>query len=107
MKHANTASPWWKRILKFNPVEVQAVARAVLVLAAGFGITVGDDLNTQIMVIIAAFYALVETVGVLIAKKSVTADAKVLERVNSQGQVVAGKANDMLGSGAIVRNYGE
>ena len=104
-------APWWARlraavryVLTLEPVAVQAVVRAVLVLAAAVGLTVPEWVEPRAAGIVVAFYALVELLTTLRARARTTADAAVVERV-VDGQVVAGPASE-LPTGVVVRPAG-
>lgn len=96
---------WIKRVLKMQPTVVQAVVRAVFVFAGSVGLVVADTVQGQVMVAIAAFYALVEVVTTAINHAKVTPVATVVEQ-EKDGVVVAGPANDIMPAGAVVRPLG-
>lgn len=96
---------WIKRVLRLEPTVVQAVVRALFVFAGSVGLVVSDTVQGQIMVAIAAFYALVEVVTTTINRAKVTPTATVVEKVESDA-VVAGPANDLVPEGVVVRYSG-
>lgn len=61
-----------RKLLDLEPVAVQGVARAVFVLAAALGLGIAEDVQTQVLAVIAAAYALVETVTTVWARSKVT-----------------------------------
>lgn len=75
-RHARAGTPWWRRLLDLEPVAVQGIARAAFVLAAAIGIGISEDVQTQVLAVIAAAYALVETVTTVWARSKVTPTAK-------------------------------
>lgn len=96
MTHALTPTadaPWWRRILSLEPVAVQAVARALFVLAGTLGLTISDDLSGRVLAAIAAFYALVEVTTTLWARSRVVPQDKVVQTVEPTGEILAGPAS--------------
>lgn len=65
-----------RKVLDLEPVAVQGIARAVFVLAAALGLGIAEDVQGQVLAIIAAAYALVETVTTVWARSKVTPVAK-------------------------------
>ncbi len=61
-----------RRIVALEPVAVQAVARAVFVLAAAIGLGVSAEVQGRVLAVIAALYALIEAVTTLWARSRVT-----------------------------------
>lgn len=61
-----------RRIVALEPVAVQAVARAVFVLAAAIGLGVSAEVQGRVLAVIAALYALIEAVTTLWARSKVT-----------------------------------
>jgi|GEM_PF-1486720 len=104
------AQSWWRRVLAFEPVAVQAVVRAVFVLVGATGLAVPEVVEVRILATVVAFYALVEVVTTLLTRARVTPDAAVVERattdVDSLPVVVAGPANDVIPAGEVVRVHG-
>jgi hypothetical protein len=90
---------WWTRLgaavrylLDMEPVAVAAVWRAVLVLAAAVGLTVPDVVDSRVTAGIVAFYALVEVVTTIAARRRSTPWAGAVEVVQD-GQRIAGEAS--------------
>lgn len=114
---------WWSRVveaarwvLALEPVVVQNVVRGVLVLAVAVWGLFGLELDTstvepRIVAVVLAVYALAEVLGAIWARRRVTPDVKVVEVVPSlvrdevaQGvPIVAGKANERVEPGTVVR----
>ncbi|WP_263117998.1 hypothetical protein [Cellulomonas sp. RIT-PI-Y] len=61
-----------RRIVALEPVAVQAVARAVFVLAAAIGLGVSAEVQGRVLAVIAALYALIEAVTTLWARSRVS-----------------------------------
>lgn len=74
-RHASEPTPWWRRLLTLEPVAVQAAARSVFVLASALGIAVTEQVQTQVLAVIAALYTLVEAVTALWTRARVTPNA--------------------------------
>lgn len=74
-RHASEPTPWWRRLLALEPVAVQAVARSFFVLAAALGFAVTDQVQTRVIAVIAALYALVEAATALWTRARVTPNA--------------------------------
>lgn len=96
---------WIKRVLALEPTVVQAVVRALFVFAGTVGLGVSDTVQGQVLVAIAAFYALVEIVTTTINRARVTPTVNVVEKAEGQA-VVAGPANDLVPEGAVIRYAG-
>lgn len=92
---------WIDKILSLEPVAVQAVIRAVFVLAGTIGLTVSDDLSGRVLAAVAAFYGLVELVTTLWARSKVTPQDKVVTTVAEDGALIAGPASPSP-TGAVV-----
>lgn len=104
-------SSWWVRVksavrfvLDMEPVAVQAVIRAVLVLAGAVGVVVPAWVEPRAAGIVVAFYALVELLTTLRARARTEASAAVVE-VARDGVVVAGEASE-LETGSPIRAVG-
>lgn len=109
---APDARPWWARftaavryVLALEPVAVAAVWRAVVAVLAAAGFTVADHVDARVAGTIVAVYALVELLTTIRARARVTPEARVVERVNDDGVVVAGPANE-LPTGSPIRDAG-
>lgn len=94
-----------KRFLRLEPTVVQAVVRALFVLLGSVGLVVTDTVEGQVMVAIAAFYALVDAVTTAINRARVTPTEGVVEKADGD-RVIAGPANDLAPTGALVRYIG-
>lgn len=90
---------WWKKLLKLEPVAVQAVIRAVFVFATvllgGFGIAVPEGLEPWVLAVVLAAYAVLEAITTLLARLRATPNAKVVQEVTEDGRVLAGEASPM------------
>lgn len=84
---------------------VTAAATAVIGLVVAFwpGL-LSDTQQTAILALVAVAAPLI--VGI-VARKHVTPNAAVAERVNEHGTVIAGAANDLVAEGQPVRALGE
>ncbi|MEV7973315.1 hypothetical protein [Cellulomonas sp. NPDC089187] len=78
-RHARAGTPWWRRVggtlrrvLALEPVAVQAVLRAVFVLAAAVGLTVSQEVQSRMLAVVAAVYALVEAATTAWARSRVS-----------------------------------
>lgn len=112
----NTTPParesWWVRfkravrfVLDLEPVAVQAVVRALLVLVGSVGLVVPEWVEPRVAGAIVAFYALVEVLTTLRARAKVTPSATVVELVTPEQVVVAGPASE-LPTGQVIRAAG-
>lgn len=116
MTHVDPAArtPWWRLILELEPVVAQAVVRAFFVLLGSvlalLNVSLPEGLEPGILVAVGALYAFIEVVTTVFARRRVTPDAKVLERVETTADsnlvVVAGPAADQAQPGSVVRDYG-
>lgn len=83
-----------KRLLSLEPVAVQAVIRAVFVLAGTVGLTVSDDLSGRVLAAVAAVYALIEIATTVWARSKVTPQDKVVTSFRAEdGALIAGPAS--------------
>lgn len=93
-------------VLDLEPVTVQAIIRAVLVLAAAVGIAIPEGVEPRSAGAVVAFYALVELLTTLRARAKSTPSAVVVESVQpSTGTVVAGPASELV-TGTEIRQLG-
>ncbi len=95
------STPWWRRLLSLEPVAVQAVVRAVFVLAGTLGLTIPDEVSGKALAAVAAFYALVEVATTLWARSRVTPQDKVVQSVEPNGEILAGPASPVT-TGTVV-----
>lgn len=107
-----TRPGWWLRfksavsyVLALEPVAVQGAIRAVLVLVAAVGLTVPEWVEPRAAGIVVAFYALVEVITTLRARKRSVPAAAVVEQVTPGGLVVAGEASELT-TGEPIRPAG-
>lgn len=84
---------------------VIAVITTVLAVAVAFGVDLSPE---QTGAIIAAANAIILLAGAVVVRSKVTPEAKVVERLQGSSKVVvAGKANDRVGTGNVIRNLDE
>lgn len=83
--------------IRKEPALVSGFVSAVIALAIAFGLNLSTEQVGAIMALVAAGLA-------IITRSQVTPNASVLERATSEGQVIAGPANDVVGEGTVVRD---
>lgn len=92
-----------KRVARLEPVAVQAIIRAVFMLAATLGLSASEEVQGRAFAAVAAGYALAELLGAAWARTRVTPSARVVEAIDDAEVVVAGPANDRVPTGHTVR----
>ena len=89
----NRAAEVVRRLLALEPVVVQAVWRALVLVLTTAGVVVSDAHLEQGLAIIGAAYVLAEAVGTVVTRARSTPLAATAARVSSRsGDVVAGPA---------------
>lgn len=91
---------------KFEPAVWKGIIAALVSAALIWGVDLtewGDKLSQTADVI----GVLIPLLAGLWIRQSVTPDAKVVERVTTNGEVVAGPANDVVTEGIVIRTTGD
>ena len=92
----NRAAEVVRRLLALEPVVVQAVWRAIVLVLTTAGVVVSDAHLEQGLAIIGAVYVLAEAVGTVITRARAVPLAATAARVSARsGVVVAGPAADV------------
>lgn len=89
--------PWWKKLLKLEPVVVTTVVRAFFVflgtLLTYFNVTLPEGLEAWVVAVVLAAYALIETITALVARARAVPTVKVVQEVTPDGTILAGEAS--------------
>ncbi|WP_058234106.1 hypothetical protein [Devriesea agamarum] len=92
-------------ILRSEPVisaaTITAIVAALIALLIAFGIPISEDQKVAILGLVAVIAPII----VMVARKYVTPNSKVLEHV-SDGEVIAGPANEAVPNGDVIRPVG-
>lgn len=98
--------PWWTRFTTLEPTLLRAITTALVVVLGTVGLDAAGFFD-QVNIAWAAIFGVIPLIQGWWTRRVVTPTAQVLEQVQPGGDVVAGPANDLVPTGAVIRNVND